>query len=143
MMRISEWTLAVIAAVLCLGGAANIWLAQASSNPWPLPALILIEIAVLGLGGFVAIALASGQYSPYRGIGPWIACGGLAGLAILGAMSVSVIVLSAVPALLFGGAALLADIRQHRKVLADVGILATSAVANLALVFALISLARI
>jgi len=62
-------------------------------------------------------------------------------LAVLGALSLSIIVLLAVPALLFGGAAVLADIRQRRKWLADLGILTVSAVANLALISALISIA--
>jgi hypothetical protein len=69
----------------------------------------------------------------------WIACGGLTALAVIGVFGVSVIVLLAVPALLFGGAAILADIRQRRKMLADFGVLTVSAVAN----FALISIARI
>ena len=143
MKRIIEWALAGLGAILCVGGAANVWIPQASSNPWPLPALMLIEVAVLGLAGFTGMVLDNGQHSLRWGIVAWVACGGLTALAVIGAFSVSVVVLLAVPALLFGGAAILADLRRQRRLLADLGILTISAVANFALMFALISVARI
>lgn len=148
MKRIIEWVLAGIGTILCVGGAANIWFSQATSNPpgislWPLPALVLIEVAGLGLAGFIGVALDNGQPSLRWNIVKWVACGGLTALAIIGAFSVSVLVLLAAPALLFGGAALLADIHQRRKILTDFGILAVSAVVNFVLVYALISVAKI
>ena len=72
----------------------------------------------------------------------WIACGAPLGLSVLGAMSVSVIVLLAVPALVFGGAAILADIRRGRKILPDLGVLAVSGIANFGLFFAFITIGR-
>jgi len=148
MKRIIEWVLAGIGAIMCIGGGANIWLSQTSSGSpdvplWPLPALILIEVAILGLAGFGSVLLDNRQHSSRWGRVIWIACGGLTALAIIGAFSVSVVVFLAVPALLFGGAAMLADIRQHRNMLTDLGLFTVSAVANLALIFALISVARI
>lgn len=148
MKRIIEWVLAGIGAILCVGGAAITWLSQASSNSpnvslWPLPALVLIEVAILGLAGFSAVVLDNQQQSSRWGRVMWITCGGLTALAIIGAFSVSVVVLLVVPALLFSGAAILADIRQHRNMLTDLGLFTVSAVANLALIFALISVARI
>ena len=148
MKRIIEWVLAGIGAILCVGGAAITWLSQASSNSpnlslWPLPALVLIEVAILGLAGFSGVVLDSQQQSSRWGRLMWIACGGLTALAIIGAFGVSVVALLVVPALLFGGAAILADIRQHRNMLTDLGLFTVSAVANLALIFALISVARI
>jgi len=148
MKRIIEWVLAGIGAILCVGGAAITWLSQASSNSpnvslWPLPALVLIEVAILGLAGFSGVVLDNQQQSSRWGRVMWIACGGLTALAIIGAFSVSVVVLLVVPALLFGGAAILADIRQNRNMLTDLGLFTVSAVANLALIFALISVARI
>jgi len=147
MKRIIEWVLAGIGAILCVGGAAITWLSQASSNSpnvslWPLPALVLIEVAILGLAGFSGVVLDNQQQSSRWGRVMWIACGGLTALAIIGAFSVSVVVLLVVPALLFSGAAILADIRQHRNMLTDLGLFTISAVANLALIFALISVAR-
>ncbi len=148
MRRIFECMLAGIGAFFCVAGAANIWLSQTSlSSPnislWPLPALILIEIAILGLAGFSGMLLDDQQHSSWWGRITWIACGGLAALAVIGAIGVSVVVLLAIPAVLFGAAAILADIRQHRNILTNLAFLAVSAIANLALIFALISLARI
>jgi hypothetical protein len=148
MQRIIEWALAGIGAILCVGGAAITWLSQASLNSpnvslWPLPALVLIEVAILGLAGFSGVVLDNQQQSSRSGRVIWIACGGLTALAIIGAFGVSVVALLVVPALLFGGAAILADIRQQRNMLTDLGIFTVSAVANLMLIFALISVARI
>ena len=147
MKRMFEWVLAGIGAILCVGGAAITWLSQASSNSpsvslWPLPALVLIEVAILGLVGFSGVVLDNQQQSSRWGHVMWIACGGLTALAIIGAFSVSVVVLLAVPVLLFSGAAILADIRQHRNMLTNLGLFTVSVVANLALIFALISVAR-
>jgi hypothetical protein len=51
MKHIIEWVLAGIGAILCVGGAAITWLSQTSPNMpsvflWPLPALVLIEVAI-------------------------------------------------------------------------------------------------
>ena len=79
---------------------------------WPLSALVLVDIAVLGLAGFSGVALDNQPHSLPRVRVTWIACGGLTALAIIGAFGVSIVVLSVVPALLFGGAAMLTDIRR-------------------------------
>ena len=105
-----------------------------------MPAFLLTEVALLGLVGFFGIALEPKQLSTRWGFIIWIACGALLGLSVLGAMSVSVIVLFAAPALAFGGAAILADIRRKRKILPDLGVLVVSGIVNLALIFAVISL---
>jgi hypothetical protein len=143
MNRTIEWILAGIGAVLCIGGAAFIWIPQAASNPpgislWPMPAILLVEVAVLGLVGFFGIALESQQPSARWGFLVWIACGGLIALSVVGAMSVSVMVLFALPALAFGGAAIVADRRRGRKPLSGLGVLAMSGIANLGLLFGLI-----
>ena len=142
-----EWILAVIGAIMCIGGASSIWIPQAASNPpgfslWPMPALLLIEVALLGVVGFLGIALEPQQLSIRWGFLVWIACGGLLGLSVLGEMSVSVIVLLAAPALAFGGAAILADRRRERKILPDLGVLAVSGIANLGFIYAFIIIGR-
>jgi hypothetical protein len=59
----------------------------------------------------------------------------------LGEISISIIVLLGAPALAFGGAAILADIRRKRKVLPDLGIVVASVIANFGL-FYLIALLK-
>jgi hypothetical protein len=143
MKRILEWILAGIGAIMCIWGATSIWIPQAADNPpgfslWPLPALIVIEVALLGIVGFLGIALEPKRLSTNWGLLVWIACGALLGLSILGELSISVIVLLAAPALAFGGAAILADIRLKRKMLPDLGVLVVSGIANFGL-FSLIA----
>jgi hypothetical protein len=145
MKRIIEWILAGIGAIMCIWGAASIWIPQAASNPpgfslWPMPALVLIEVAFLEVVGFLGIALEPQRLSTRWGLLVWIACGGLLALSVIGAMSVSVIVLLAVPALAFSGAAILADIRRERKMLPDLGVLAVSGIANFGMFFIFISI---
>ena len=147
MKRVIEWILAGLGAIMCIGGAASVWIPQAASNPpgfslWPMPALVLNEVALLGVVGFLGIALEPQLLSTRWGFLVWIAGGGLLGLSVLGAMSVSAIVLIAAPALAFGGAAILADIRRKRKMVPDLGVLVVSGIANLGLIFAFITIGR-
>ncbi len=128
MKRIIEWILAGIGAIMCIGGAASIWAQQQTFDTpglslWPMPAIILLEVAILGAVGFIGIVLEPRQLSTGWGFLIWIVCGGLLGLSILGEIGISVIVLLAAPALFFFGAAILADIRRKREVLPDLGIL--------------------
>src|SRR5512138_18506 len=147
MNRIMEWGLASLGAILCTGGAALTWITQAASNApgislWPMPALLLIEVALLGLAGFFGVVLEREQLFARWGSLTWIACGALIALSALGAMTVSVIVLLAVPALAFGGAAILADRRRGRKLLSGVRVLVVSGILNLGLLLGLIALGR-
>ena len=62
MKRTIEWILAGIGSIMCIGGAASIWIPQAAAPPlgyslWPMPALLLIEVALLGVLGFLGIVL--------------------------------------------------------------------------------------
>jgi hypothetical protein len=136
MKRIIEWILAGIGAIMCIGNAASI-------NPqgfplWPMPGFLLTEVAILGVVGFLGIALEPQQLSTRWGFLIWIACGGLMSLSILTAFSI--IYLLAAPALAFFGAAILADIRRKRKVLPDLGILVVSGIANFGLFYFITSL---
>jgi FtsH-binding integral membrane protein len=140
MKRTLEWLLAGLGAIMCIGGAISIWIPQAADNPpgfslWPMPALVLIEVALLGVVGFLGIALEPQQLSTRWGFLVWIASGALLGLSILGDFSVSVIAIFAAPALAFGGAAILADHRRKRKMLPDLGVLVGSGIANLGLFY--------
>jgi hypothetical protein len=146
MKRIIEWILAGIGAIICIGGAASFWIQQpAFGTPglslWLMPAILLWEVAILGVVGFFGIVLEPRQLSTGRGFLIWIACGGLLGLSILGIIAFSVIFLLGAPALAFGGAAILADIRRKRNILPDLGVLVVSGVANFGL-FYLIALLK-
>jgi hypothetical protein len=146
MRRIIEWILAGIGAIMCIGGAASIWVQQTPNDTpglslWPMPAILLLEVAILGAVGFLGIVLEPRQLSAGWGFLVWIACGGLLGLSILGGIGFSVIVFLAAPALFFSGSAILADIRRKRKVLPDLGILVVSVIANFGL-FYLIALLK-
>jgi hypothetical protein len=147
MNRTIEWGLASLGAILCIGGATLTWISQAASNSpgislWPMPALLLIEVALWGFAGFFGIVLEREQVSVHWGSLTWIACGALMALSAVGAMAVSVIVLLIVPALAFGGAAILADRRRGRKLLSGVRVLVVSGIVNLGLLLGLIALGR-
>jgi hypothetical protein len=112
-----EWLLGALAALTCFAIPILV-LSSPGNQPgattlWPLPGLILLEIALLGLAGFAGIA---GLWVPPRLRGPtlaWIACGALAALGVIGAFCVSVVFFALLPAILFGLAAALADRLGH------------------------------
>src|SRR3990172_1780585 len=88
-----EWLLAALAALACL--MLPVLILSSPGNAlgqillWPLPGLILLEIALLGLAGFAGIA---GIY-PRALRGPtaaWLACGALTALGIIGWIGISV-----------------------------------------------------
>ena len=143
MRRIIEWILAAIGAILCIGGAATIWILQTESNPqgvsmWPMPAVILIVVALLGILGLSGIVYEVNPQASKWAILTWIACGGLLGLGIFGVFAVSILALLALPALFFGGAAVLTDGRRKRKMLPDFCILILSGIVSFGLLYAYI-----
>jgi hypothetical protein len=140
MRRIIEWILAAIGAIFSVGGAATIWILQAESNPpgvsmWPMPALILIVVAFLGVLGLSGIVYDVNLQPSKWAILTWVACGGLLGLGIFGKFAVSVLALLALPALFFGGAAVLTDGRRKRKMLPDFGVLILSGIVSFGLLY--------
>jgi hypothetical protein len=140
MKRIIELILAAIGAILCIGGAASIWILQAETNPpgvsmWPMPALILTVIALLGVLGISGIIYDINLQASKWAMLTWIACGGLLGLGIFGGFAVSVLALLVLPALFFGGAAVLTDGRRKRKMLPDFGVLILSGIVSFGLLY--------
>jgi hypothetical protein len=144
MRQITEWTLVVFGALLCVGGAASFWQSQLSSpdaSLWPLPALVLLEWMLLGVMGTIA---AFGDQRAERSLWTtirWAVCGALFGLLILGLFSIGPLVLFA--ALSFLGAAMLTDHRYQRRVNAPLGVLTAGTVGNVGLLLTLISLAHV
>jgi hypothetical protein len=120
MLDALEKILAGIGALACVMDAVIFWQYQAGSGElWPLPALVLIEVALLGLTGLLAVSLDSAERSLSWGRVTWIACGALAGLMVLGAFTIGMGLVPAVIA--FSGAAVLADRRRGRRVLPQLG----------------------
>jgi hypothetical protein len=145
MQRLTEWILALLGALLCIGGASGFWQHEQLSSPnasvWPLPALVLIEWLLLGIVGAIT-TLADRRSAPSVWTTTrWTVCGALFGLLILGGFSIGPLVLLA--ALTFLGAAILADHRYQRKVRAQVGLLTAGTLGNIGLLLTLISLVHV
>jgi len=105
---------------------------------WPLPGLVLLDWALLGLLGMAGVALA-GRGHPYRGAGAaWAASGGLLPLMILGGFSIGPVVALSELAIL--GAAILIFVRSRRGIIPSLGVFTAGAIANLTVLFLLISL---
>jgi hypothetical protein len=121
MLRIAEWVLAWIGALICLLVTFLVVQAQQSSGSsiWPLPAIPLLEIALLGFSGLISIALDRDPRPLYWGFVTWTVTGALAGLMVLGAFTIGVGLVPVV--LVFALAALLADRRRGRRILPELG----------------------
>jgi hypothetical protein len=145
--RLVGWSLAVLAAGLCLGGATAIIVSQgptfsgSGESWWPMPGLILLEIVLCGLVGLAGEIVQDRSGGPRWHSAPWIAAGALAALGITGWFGFSVIVFALVPAVLFGLAALLATWRR-RRVGEELGILVLSVGVNAVVVVSLIGWSR-
>ncbi len=141
-----EWLLAAVAALACFA-IPGLVLSSSGNRPWetrlwPLPGLVLLEIAMLGSAGFGWVA---GAFTPQAVRGPtpaWVACGALAALGVIGAFGVSVIFFALVPAVLFGVAAAVAERRLGRGWRQGLSTLVLSAGVNAVLVAVLISLPK-
>ena len=134
-----EWLLAALGAIACIAMPVII-LSSASGTPfWPMPGLLLLTIALLGLTAFAGIA----GFSPQALRGPtaaWFTCGALAGLGVAGWIGVSVIFFALVPAVLFGLAAALAVSRLGKGWRAGLNALILGAGISAGVLFVLVSL---
>jgi hypothetical protein len=138
-----EWLLAAIGAVACIALPAAV-LSSSGNRPgemtlWPMPGLLFLEIALLGLAAFAGIA----GFFPRALRGPtaaWFACGALAALGVVGWIGVSVIFFALVPAVLLGLAAALAVRRLGKGWRAGLSILVFGAGMSTVVLFVLTSL---
>jgi len=142
MQRLTETMLAMLGAIICIAGATGFWqhaqLSSPNASVWPLPALVLLEWLLLGIIGAIAtVADRQSGRSVWTTI-RWTVCGALFGLFILGGFTIGPLVLLA--ALIFLGAAILADHRYQRKVGVQVGLLTAGTVGNIGLLLIVISL---
>jgi hypothetical protein len=138
-----EWLLAALGAVACIALPVAI-LSSPGNLPgeitlWPMPGLLFLEIALLGLAALAGIA----GFSPQALRGPtaaWFACGALAAIGVVGWIGVSVVFFALVPAMLFGLAAALAVRRLGKGWRAGLSTLVFGAGMSAVLLFMLTSL---
>ncbi len=145
MSRVIEWFLRVVGAAITTGIAAVFAQQQSSAQApgeslWPFPGIVLLEIAVLGLIGLVAVALDSAEHARHWGMLTWAVVGALVSLMFLGIFSVGPFLFPAV--LVFSVAAVLADRRRGRGSASNLGLAAMTMVANGVLLIVLIALTR-
>lgn len=142
MKRTIERVLAIVGAAVSVGSTIALW--QNQSMPgvslWPFPALVLLEIGILGLAGLVAVALDSKGYSLGWGLLTWGVTGGLLAVMLLGVFSIGPMVFPAV--LAFCGAALSADWRRGRRVPVNLALAAIIGVVNGLLLLTLVAMTR-
>ena len=145
--RRSSWIdfLAVVfsffGALISIGGALLVFSSQAQigmSQLWPLPGLVLIDWALLGLIGFIA------AYLCFKGVSAkwlhvaWFITGTFIPLIILGAFSIGAGVL--IVFLLFVVSTIILTIRRRGRLLASFGLLLLGSICNLGILFILITL---
>ncbi|MDP2744128.1 MAG: hypothetical protein Q8P00_03565 [Dehalococcoidia bacterium] len=138
MTRLVEWFLGVVGAAITTGIAAVFAQQQSSvqapgGSLWPFPGIVLLEIAVLGLMGLVAVGLD-------REVLTWAVVGALVGLMFLGIFSVGPFLFPTVSAFLV--AALMADRRKERHSLPKLGLAAVTMIGNAVLLIGLIMITR-
>lgn len=136
---IIQWALGALGAGIALAGALGIAASQANSSGasiWPLPGLVLLDWAFLGVAGFIGlIPFNPGKFK----IGlSWFVIGALLPLIFLGALSIGPLVLLSWIAFLV--AVLLATAQNKASWFGSWKHLLAGIVANLALLLVLISL---
>jgi len=107
---------------------------------WPLPGLVLLEWAVLGVVGFLATASATRPDLSHWFAGLWFVAGALLPLMVLGAFSIGPLVF--VSLIAFLGAAIAATARRKSRFLPHLGLLAAGVIVNLILLFLAVILGR-
>jgi hypothetical protein len=141
MIKIIVWIFAGIGVFISFLGAAGILASEATTGGghiFPLPGLILIEWASIGLLAFIfAIAVFNPQYQHLeRGI--WMMTGALLPLVVLGALSIGPLVLAA--AICFLLASISVSLHTGTQLVPKLGYLLIGAIGNLIIVLVLITI---
>lgn len=133
--------LAFIGALIAAGGSLMILIdqAQVTGSPvWPLPGLVLMDWAMLGVLGFLGAYFGRIPSSAHWRKVSWLSAGALIPLVILGAFSIGPFVL--VSLIFFLASTLLIAIHKERKWPEHLGLLMVGAVANLGLLLLFIAI---
>jgi len=139
--KIAQWILGAVGMLTATYGAAVFWVQQGAISGreiWPLPALVLIEWALLGLAGFWGVSF--GSSSGRGNKTAWFASGALLPMGILGGFSIGPLVLLSLLPLL--AAALIAAVRTKFRLLSGLGWFGIGALANLLFMLLLIMLSN-
>ncbi len=141
--RIVQWTLGALGAGIALTGALGIGASQLDTpgaSIWPMPGLVLLEWAGLGLLGFVGLIAEGSWKRTFDLVDTWFVVGALIPLMVIGAFSIGPFVLLSLLAFLV--AVLLASVQAKGNWLRYLKALLIGAIANFALLYLFITLGR-
>lgn len=141
--RIIQWTLGALGAGIALAGALGIGASQLdtpSASIWPMPGLVLLEWAGLGLLGFIGLIAEGSWKRTFNLADSWFVVGALIPMMVIGAFSIGPFVLMTLLAFLV--AALLASVQAKGNWLRYFKALLIGAIANLALLYLFITFGR-
>jgi len=134
-------SLGAVGALIALGGPMLILGSQPDGpgfSNWPLPGMVLLDWAVLGVLGFLSAYLGPKPLPGSWGKTAWLAAGGLMPLMVLGALSIGPLVLLSLVFLI--ASAVLVAISQRLKAFDAIGFFALGMIGNLAILIGLIGL---
>ena len=141
--RIIQWTLGALGAGIALAGSLGIGASQLDypgASIWPMPGLVLLNWAVIGLLGFVGLIAEGSWKRTINLVDTWFVVGALIPLMMIGAFSIGPLVLMTLLAFLV--ATLLASTQAKGNWLRYFKTLLIGAIANLAILYLFIILGR-
>ena len=140
---IIQWALSALGAGIALVGALGIGASQPNApdaSIWPMPGLVLLEWAVLGLLGFVGFIAEASWKRIFNLTVTWYVVGALIPMMVIGAFTIGPLVLMTLLAFLV--AALLASAQAKGNWLIYFRTLLIGAISNLVLLYLFILLGR-
>jgi hypothetical protein len=138
------YVLAFIGTLIAVGGSVMFFANQAQMSGsfiWPLPGLVLMDWAILGVLGFLGVYLGIKPSHAYWLKVAWFVAGALIPLVILGVFSIGSLVL--ISFLFFVASTIFITIRRKMKWLGHLGLLMVGAVCNLGLLLLFIALSSL
>jgi hypothetical protein len=139
--RSLEQILAIVGALVCLTVSIRIWQVASSLQPmWPFPGLYLVEMLLVSAVGALGIVMNDSRPPPLSATLAWVAIGVLSAFALLGAWSIGAFYWPVVVLLL--ASAVLHHRRRRRNLAPHLGLAALAALAQGALMAAVIALFR-
>jgi hypothetical protein len=139
--RSRERFLAVVGATVCLIVSVRIWQVLGSQQPmWPLPGLYVLELLAVSAVGMLGIFRDGSEQFASGATLTWAAVGVLFGFGVMGAWSIGLVYLPV--AAIFLIAAIVSDRRRHQTSAAHVGVGVLAALAQVALMLAVVGLSN-